>query len=114
MPQSFLPEACLRRKGLCALAVRTKGLTLDPNCGDACPDASVAQGLDNGAGRAILLLGELGGSFPLRRIAEPARVDPPSRSELRQIRRSEGCKNRSKPAPDFGRKRQVISAESGT
>jgi NADPH:quinone reductase-like Zn-dependent oxidoreductase len=23
------------------------------------------------------------------------------------------CKNRSKPAPDFGRKRQVISAESG-
>ncbi len=24
------------------------------------------------------------------------------------------CKNRSKPAPDFGRKRQVISAESGT
>jgi hypothetical protein len=24
-----------------------------------------------------------------------------------------GCKNRSKPAPDFGRKRQVISAESG-
>jgi hypothetical protein len=25
-----------------------------------------------------------------------------------------GCKNRSKPAPDFGRKRQVISAESGT
>jgi CRISPR system Cascade subunit CasA len=26
----------------------------------------------------------------------------------------EGCKNRSKPAPDFGRKRQVISAESGT
>jgi hypothetical protein len=25
-----------------------------------------------------------------------------------------GCKNRSKPAPDFGRRRQVISAESGT
>jgi CRISPR-associated protein Csx17 len=24
------------------------------------------------------------------------------------------CKNRRKPAPDFGRKRQVISAESGT
>jgi hypothetical protein len=24
------------------------------------------------------------------------------------------CKNRSKPAPDFGRRRQVISAESGT
>jgi transposase len=24
------------------------------------------------------------------------------------------CKNRSKPALDFGRKRQVISAESGT
>jgi hypothetical protein len=24
------------------------------------------------------------------------------------------CKNRSKSAPDFGRKRQVISAESGT
>jgi len=24
------------------------------------------------------------------------------------------CKNRSKPTPDFGRKRQVISAESGT
>lgn len=24
------------------------------------------------------------------------------------------CKNRGKPAPDFGRKRQVISAESGT
>jgi len=24
------------------------------------------------------------------------------------------CKNRSKPAPDFGRKRHVISAESGT
>jgi hypothetical protein len=24
------------------------------------------------------------------------------------------CKNRSKPAPDFGRNRQVISAESGT
>ena len=24
------------------------------------------------------------------------------------------CKKRSKPAPDFGRKRQVISAESGT
>jgi homoserine acetyltransferase len=23
------------------------------------------------------------------------------------------CKNRSKPAPDFGRKRQVISVESG-
>ena len=27
--------------------------------------------------------------------------------------RREVCKNRSKPAPDFGRKRQVISVESG-
>jgi hypothetical protein len=27
---------------------------------------------------------------------------------------SPDCKNRSKPALDFGRKRQVISAESGT
>src|SRR5580693_5139589 len=27
--------------------------------------------------------------------------------------RGSDCKNRSKPAPDFGRKRQVISAESG-
>ncbi len=38
----------------------------------------------------------------------------PAMSDL--IRRMEfyACKNRSKPAPDFGRNRQVISAESGT
>src|SRR5271157_4385050 len=33
---------------------------------------------------------------------------------LRPVGEAVGCKNRSKPAPDFGRKRQVISAESGT
>ena len=29
------------------------------------------------------------------------------------IKKRLACKNRSKPAPDFGRKRQVISVESG-
>jgi hypothetical protein len=31
----------------------------------------------------------------------------------RDPKRLSQCKNRSKPAPDFGRKRRVISAESG-
>jgi hypothetical protein len=42
-------------------------------------------------------------------------VDFPAYSDWNPyITEIEGCKNRSKPAPDFGRKRQLISAESGT
>jgi len=36
----------------------------------------------------------------------------PDRKVTQGIRQAV-CKNRSKPAPDFGRKRQVISVESG-
>jgi hypothetical protein len=36
------------------------------------------------------------------------------RADCERVYREWHCKNRSKPAPDFGRKRQVISAESGT
>ena len=35
-------------------------------------------------------------------------------NHLKPWRKDMWCKNRSKPAPDFGRNRQVISAESGT
>jgi hypothetical protein len=53
------------------------------------------------------------------RVLRPPILDRPGRSrgilgiDTGDWRLPARCKNRSKPAPDFGRKRQVISAESG-
>ena len=57
------------------------------------------------------------GSRPQRAAAVPRLREEGASGCFDQVAgagRVSGAKNRSKPAPDFGRKRQVISAESGT
>jgi hypothetical protein len=62
-----------------------------------------------GPRQAAYDLKKLRGKQIVRRIGHTRRYEPlPS-----GLRAMTACKNRSKPAPDFGRKRQVISAESG-
>jgi hypothetical protein len=109
MPKALLRKTCIRRKELRMFAFSSKGLTLDSNCRDACPDACVAQRLQRRAGRTAPLLSALGCSFSFGKIVRPGRVDPPTSSSLRQRGRRDGAPDarRSRNGPASSRPRRV-------